>query len=131
LSCAAEYTALPQRLAGTASQYSKNAMPQLEMITSGSETSLNLRCPYQAKVMKMLEANNIKIGRMEGEMVGIAVLLQCARLTGARGTRQLRIASDFKEAKVSAWSNRGGDLRPRSRLRANRARLILFDHADT
>src|SRR5436305_7355222 len=71
LSCAAEYTALPQRLAGTASQYSKKAMPQLAMTTSGSGLPLNFRWPYQAKVMKTLEANSIRIGSSEGEMVGI------------------------------------------------------------
>jgi hypothetical protein len=43
-------------------------MPQLTMMTSGSELSLNLRWPYQAKVMKTLEANNIKIGRTSGEI---------------------------------------------------------------
>src|SRR5216683_2924787 len=55
LSYAAEYTALPRRLAGTASQYSKNAMPQLTSTASGSQLALNLRWPYQAKVMKTLE----------------------------------------------------------------------------
>src|SRR3981081_2675766 len=74
LSWAAEYTALPQRLAGTASQYSKKAMTQLTMMTSGSELSLNFRWPYQAKVMKTLEANSIRIGSKDGEMAGINVL---------------------------------------------------------
>jgi hypothetical protein len=37
-------------------------------MTSGSELSLNLRWPYQAKVMKTLEANNIKIGSTSGEI---------------------------------------------------------------
>src|SRR5450631_660370 len=71
LSCAAVYTALPQRLAGTASQYSKNAMPQLTMMASGSQLSLYLRWPYQAKVMNTLEANSIRTGRTCGEMVGM------------------------------------------------------------
>src|SRR5689334_3342770 len=79
LSCAAEYTALPQRLAGTASQYSKKAMPQLTMMTSGSGLSLNFRCPYQAKVMKTLEANSIKTGSSEGEIAGIEILLNGTR----------------------------------------------------
>src|SRR5947207_14135847 len=74
LSCAGVYTALPQRLAGTASQYSKNAIPQLTMMTSGSELSLNFRWPYQAKVMKRLDANSIRIGSNDGEMVGIDIL---------------------------------------------------------
>src|SRR6185295_8167386 len=74
LSCAAVYTALPHRLAGTASQYSKKAIPQLARTTTGSALSLNLRWPYQAKVMKTLETNSIKIGSSVGEIVGIDVL---------------------------------------------------------
>src|ERR1700687_6109999 len=74
LSCAALYTALPQRLAGTASQYSKNAMPQLTMMASGSQLSLYFRWPYQANVMKTLEANSITTGNTEGEMVGMDIL---------------------------------------------------------
>src|SRR4051812_9061745 len=74
LSCAAEYTALAQRLAGTASQYSKNAMPQLTMMASVSGISLNFRWPYQANVMKTLEANSIRTGKSRGEMVGISLL---------------------------------------------------------
>src|SRR3954462_7402077 len=74
LSCAAEYTALAQRLAGTASQYSKNAMPQLTMMASVSGISLNFRWPYQANVMNTLEANSISTGKSRGEMVGISFL---------------------------------------------------------
>src|SRR4051812_14069335 len=74
LSCAAEYTALPQRLAGTASQYSKNAMPQLAMMASGSGLSLNFRWPYHANVMKTLDANSISTGKTEGEIAGIGFL---------------------------------------------------------
>src|ERR1700732_677467 len=83
LSWAAVYTALPQRLAGTASQYSKNAMPQLATIASGSQLSLNLRWPYHAKVMKTLEANNIRSGNIFGEIVGMNVL-SIATLAQAR-----------------------------------------------
>ncbi|MDT4877020.1 hypothetical protein FQZ97_1125110 [compost metagenome] len=50
------------RLAGTASQYSKNAMPQLIITTTHSDAAGNLRCPYQAKVMKTFEAINSPIG---------------------------------------------------------------------
>src|ERR1700716_2832200 len=74
LSCAAEYPALPQRLAGTASQYSNNAMPQLTMMASGSQLSLYFRWPYQANVMKTLEANSIRTGKTDGEMAGINIL---------------------------------------------------------
>src|SRR5580765_1372087 len=85
LSCAVEYTSLPQRVAGTASQYSKNAMPQLAMITNGSAYPLNLKWPYHAKVMKTLEANNINIGNSEGEMAGIGILMQYCAPTPRRG----------------------------------------------
>src|SRR4051812_49197989 len=73
-SWAAEYTALPQRLAGTASQYSKNAIPQLTMMTSGSGACLKFRWPYQAKVMNTLEANSMTKGNSCGAIVGISVL---------------------------------------------------------
>src|SRR5215212_8601164 len=102
LSWAAEYTALPQRLAGTASQYSTKAIPQLASTTSASGLSLNFRWPYQAKVMKTLEANSIRIGSNVGEMVGIEVLLQ----DNARLNRRVRrrfpasISFDFKNAKA-------------------------------
>ena len=56
----------PQRLAGTAKQYSTKAMPQLATTTSHSGLSVNFRCPYQANVMKTLEINS----RTMGEMVG-------------------------------------------------------------
>src|SRR3954464_10419908 len=69
LSCAAVYTALPQRLAGTANQYSKKAMPQLAMTANGSQLPLNFRWPYQANVMKTLEANSIRTGKSDGETV--------------------------------------------------------------
>src|SRR5689334_1997841 len=50
------------RLAGTARQYSKKAMPQLIRTTCQSTAWGNLSCPYQAKVMKMLEANSSRMG---------------------------------------------------------------------
>jgi hypothetical protein len=37
------------------------------MITSGKEYDLNLRCPYQAKVMKIFDASNMMIGSAKGE----------------------------------------------------------------
>src|SRR3954468_8233877 len=84
LSFAAEYTALPQRLAGTASQYSTKAIPQLASTTSASGLSLNFRWPYQAKVMKTLEANSIRIGSSAGETVGIDVLfIKCRAAQGS------------------------------------------------
>src|SRR5258705_13651011 len=102
LSCAAEYTALPQRLAGTASQYSTKAIPQLASTTVGSGLSLNFRWPYQAKVMKTLEANSIRIGSSVGETVGIDVLLQdVVRLNRRPRTPFLNsILFDFKNTKA-------------------------------
>src|SRR5258708_4887940 len=74
LSCAAEYTALPQRLAATASQYSKNTMAQLIMMTTGSATFLYFQWPYHANIMKTLEPNRIRTGKTDGEIVGIYFL---------------------------------------------------------
>ena len=49
--------AKPMRLAGTISRYSNRAMPQLaSAATSQTRCSWYLRWPYQAKVMKTLEA---------------------------------------------------------------------------
>jgi len=45
----------PRRLAGTIKQYSKKAMPQLIRITFQSAVPWCFKCPYQAKVMKVLE----------------------------------------------------------------------------
>src|ERR1700687_2628215 len=87
LSCAALYTALPQRLAGTASQYSKNAMPQLTMMASGSQLSLNFKWPYHANVMKTLEANSIRTGKTDGEIAGMDILSKFSALTHRRGAR--------------------------------------------
>src|SRR5260370_19666552 len=74
------------------------------MMTSGSELSLNFRWPYQAKVMKTLEAHSIRIGRIDGEMVGINILLARSRaLTIRHGTlfhRRVPLSFDLKTAKV-------------------------------
>ena len=57
----------PILLAGTVRQYSKKAMPHENRMTqiSGHEVeifiSCSLRCPYQAKVMKMLEQTSIRM----------------------------------------------------------------------
>jgi len=49
------------------------------MMTSGSQLSLNLRWPYQANVMKTLEANSIRTGRTDGEMAGMNILSESRR----------------------------------------------------
>src|SRR6516162_4917549 len=54
---------LPNRLAGTARQYSTNAINQLATITPNSGTSLKRRCPYHAVVMNTLEPISMTIGR--------------------------------------------------------------------
>jgi hypothetical protein len=43
------------RLAGTWKQYSAKAISQLTIITVNKGALAYLRCPYQAKVMKMLD----------------------------------------------------------------------------
>jgi len=48
----------PILLAGTCRQYSKKAIPQLINITSRKAEVLNFKCPYQAKVMNMLESKS-------------------------------------------------------------------------
>ena len=50
------------RFAGTANQYSRKAMPQLTRTAPQSGAALNLRCPYQAKVMNTFEATGRAIG---------------------------------------------------------------------
>jgi hypothetical protein len=94
-------------LAGTASQYSTKAMPQLASTTVGSGLSLNFRWPYQAKVMKTLDANSIRIGSSVGETVGIDVLLQkcgAAQSSGAvpRSLTRYHLISIMRKPAVSA-----------------------------
>jgi len=53
------------RFAGTWKQYSKNAIPQLIMITFQRASLRNFRWPYHAKVMKMFEMVSSRIVRIE------------------------------------------------------------------
>jgi hypothetical protein len=46
----------PSRLAGTISIYSNKAMPQLMRIAFHNGKAVFFKLPYQAKVIKMLEA---------------------------------------------------------------------------
>lgn len=57
------------RFAGTWKQYSKNAIPQLTKITAHSADDLNFKCPYHAKVMKILEISNKNIGAIALTMI--------------------------------------------------------------
>src|SRR5690606_28669666 len=50
------------RLAGTARQYSKKAIPHAMTIASQIGRERSPRWPYQAKVMKMLETKSMPIG---------------------------------------------------------------------
>src|SRR6266478_3342535 len=62
-------------------------MPQLTMMASGSQLSLNFKWPYHANVMKILEANSIRTGKTDGESVGMDILSKFSALTYQRGTR--------------------------------------------
>ena len=73
------------RLAGTASQYSKKAMPQLASTATVSYAGRYFRCPYQANVMNTLDASSIRTGRTWGEVsAGMAIL--CHGITTGIGT---------------------------------------------
>jgi hypothetical protein len=58
------------RFAGTASQYSKNAMPQLASTAIHKALARYFRCPYQANVMNTFEAIRSTIGVTKGLMAG-------------------------------------------------------------
>jgi hypothetical protein len=49
-------------------------MPQLTRITTRSGLSLNLRCPYQANVMKTFESKSKKTGVIADEVKLTAAL---------------------------------------------------------
>ena len=53
--------------------YSNGAMPQLTAIAVVSGALLYFRCPYQAKVMKMLENSSRTMGAMRSRRVGMGV----------------------------------------------------------
>jgi hypothetical protein len=55
-------------------------MPQLTTTASGSQLSLNFKWPYQAKVMKTLEANSIRTGNSDGGMTRIDILSKISAL---------------------------------------------------
>src|SRR3954447_2146278 len=94
-SSAAEYTADPKRLAGTARQYSTNAMPQLARMTPNSGTSLKRKCPYQATVMNTLEAKSSRIGvsLADSAMVGMGCPPRVKREDWESGQRDVRAGS--------------------------------------
>src|SRR5262245_59327517 len=56
----------PMRLAGTASVYSKSAMPQLISTTCQSAQSLCFKCQYQAMVMRTFDAESSSTVAMDG-----------------------------------------------------------------
>jgi hypothetical protein len=54
----------PRRLAGTINMYSNKAMPQLMSIAFYNGNEVFFKLPYQAKVIKMLEAVSRSIVRI-------------------------------------------------------------------
>ncbi len=75
LSCGAESTTLPRRLAGTCRQYSKKAMPQLTRMTANNGDDQSFRCPYQAMVMKMFEPNSSTTGSRRSGRLGMTAVV--------------------------------------------------------
>jgi hypothetical protein len=67
-------------LAGTARQYSMKAIDQLTVTTTQSGRSVNLRCPYQATVMKTLDIKSKAMGRRKDGSVGMMVVLLLSRV---------------------------------------------------
>src|SRR6185312_16249966 len=61
------------RLAGTARQYSKNAMPQLASTATHIAAAGNLSWPYQAVVMNRLEQQSSTIGRIAAVVSGMGL----------------------------------------------------------
>src|SRR5690606_27629662 len=104
------------RLAGTIRQYSKNAIPQLTRITANSGEDLYFRCPYQAKVMKMLEAVSSRIGSRRSKG-GIGAIRRggtgqkdhrsSRRLYSATGTFH-KAEDPFEETNMRAGQETGG-----------------------
>lgn len=62
-------------------KYSKNASAQLATITSQSGLSLNLRCPYYARVMKMFEMKSSKAVIMIVQLASTNLLKLCRYLS--------------------------------------------------
>src|SRR6266478_3553916 len=63
LSCAVLNSYEPMRFAGTWKQYSKNAMPQLAIITFHKASLRYFKWPYHAKVMKIFEMASSRMVR--------------------------------------------------------------------
>ena len=57
------------RLAGTARQYSKNAMPQLTGMTIHSATPGKRNWPYHANVMNTFEQSSSSIGSTYAQLI--------------------------------------------------------------
>ncbi len=62
------------RLAGTARQYSKKAIPQLISTISHIARCSTFNWPYQAKVMNTFEATSMRIGASAVQLLGIEML---------------------------------------------------------
>ena len=85
LSCAADQPlAKPIRLAGTARQYSKNAIPQLMPMTSSSGLFIPpFKCQYQAVVMKIFDMMRSAIVGIGSGLLAELNVAPCASLMQA------------------------------------------------
>src|SRR4051812_26188799 len=91
------------RFAGTASQYSKKAMPQLTSTAPQSGVVLNLRWPYQAKVMNTFEARSMTTGAICG-FIGLARELGCGRGSSCNSDAPLRFPPRVHDGRAESAS---------------------------
>src|SRR5579862_6076930 len=97
------------RLAGTARQYSKKAMPQLTGMTSHSDALGNLSCPYQAKVMNTFEKHSRIIGATSDQVMrvpreGRGLYGHCRRIGRAARYGAVRcLGSEEGGASMPGW----------------------------
>src|ERR1700719_3108715 len=91
------------RLAGTWKQYSANAVSQLITMTLNSGAWRYFRCPYQAKVMKMLDSVRSRIVVMQ-----VCCLIQrlvCTRQKICNPTIQEKLAAGFRDRLANRWQH--------------------------
>src|SRR5258708_18111198 len=87
------------RLAGTARQYSKKAIPQLISTISHMARCSTFNWRYQAKVMSTFEATSMRIGASAGQLIGIEML----RRFGVEGA-SLAFKRRASEAECGHWA---------------------------
>src|SRR6266853_4589953 len=101
------------RFAGTWKQYSAKAMSQLMRMTLNSGAWRYFRCPYHAKVMKMLE-------RVRSRIV---VMRICCLILGAVCTLSVSGATGVSPVQRQSGGRAGAPGSPRSRAADFRDRL--------